>query len=543
MTVRGARWLALLLAMGCGSAAPTKTASNARDVEPTQPGHSEEAVCAPGAQWDGSACVGKDGCPEGSEADAYGDCRVPLSEAERTALTAAIAEQDQIILGAQFQDVNALAERSRLQLLRDDPSGAQGQSDASNGLLDAQRAIAVDEKAAPGRVALALAIARSLLDPIAKAGAAARPMMLGLVEHLGRTAADGAGDTAAAAARTLIGFVLLDRGDAAGARAQFEEALRSSDRLEAAWIGLGDSHRAANEFDEAAAAYEKARAAAPESFDAKTALAAAKRKQPLRLAPGVEMPPGLPVLGIHGLAGAAPAPTPCSASAAKATADLCKAVAALVAAQSQSQTDAAVADILREYKALGCGSSCARHVGQALLDASHAFAGSARVAKAIATARLVLSEQAFAGLHPAAMLDTGDHYYRLGIFASAADWYERHADGTGDPASRAQSRERALLLRASLGDARSAADLAEDVVRHASAPVHTRAALVWLAAVLQPASDAQAMLRKHRQLLVDGGLGARVDDPSAPPTKGPLALARGVRLLAASRQWSPGAKP
>ncbi len=103
-----------------------------------------------------------------SDADIAEECtarpRCDVEPSEAQALGAEIADAQKAVLDSQFQDVHAIVRLAKLQLRRDahDVPGPDGDTDAAQALKNAMRAVAVDEGSDEARVALLLALARSL---------------------------------------------------------------------------------------------------------------------------------------------------------------------------------------------------------------------------------------------------------------------------------------------------------------------------------------------------------------------------------------------
>jgi hypothetical protein len=163
-------------------------------------------------------------------------------------------------------------------------------------------------------------------------------------------------------------------------------------------------------------------------------------------------------LGPEPLAPPPPPPPRCSPgeAAAAASAAYCAGLTRLAVAASRADREEAASAVIDGWRALEplCEShdpACPPHVAEGLAAASRGFEAAGKIAKAIASAKLVLEPRhAFpvATLDPMLSLEIGDRYYLLGVFDQAADWYER-AGRQADAGAAA----RAKLIRKALGAA------------------------------------------------------------------------------------------
>ncbi|MBI4953779.1 MAG: hypothetical protein HY908_17270, partial [Myxococcales bacterium] len=213
---------ALASGLGCGTGArvgrepvvlpviaPTQAGADDRPAAPSGP------ALAPGE------------CPAGSRPDRFDGCAPERDAAERAGLDAAIGAAEQTIRDEQYRNGRTLVELARLELVRDGrDADHDGPNDAARAQKNAMRAVAVDATTPGAGLVLALARARSTLEVVRRSGAEVRAPALALA-GLAARAATRTGDWHAAAATALVGFARLDAGDAADARAPFDEAVRS----------------------------------------------------------------------------------------------------------------------------------------------------------------------------------------------------------------------------------------------------------------------------------------------------------------------------
>ena len=478
------------------------------------------------------------------------ECGVALTPEEQHALDARVERAQRRVLDGQYADAGALADLARLQLLRHGHAGdADGDDDTMRAKKNAQRAIAVDDTSAAGRLALALALARSF--EVAASLVAPRPRALAL--HLvdeALAAVPSADPAVEAGALTLRGYLALAEGTLDAALVAFERATFLAPTQASAWLGRGDAERAARRFDDAERAYGRA-----------GALAAAVRGQEAASAHrALPLPQPLPALprGAVGRMGSSAPPAPCPPDAllhAQAAA-LCQGRASLVAAGTdRDRLRRAATEIVDAFRALRdlCENgdpACGTWVAAGLVEAADAFAAAGAMAKAIMVDRMLQDPRyglpGVDALAPRAELAIADDYHALGIFDEAARHYARYTSLAGLAAS-AGARERALRLALALGDVELATANAATVVRDRGIGDDTRAtwllATAWLLRVARSPEAAAAWLDPHRQLIVAAGLGVELDAVVAPrggqdEAGGVPLLARGVRFVAAEEAWS-----
>lgn len=460
MRLHGVSALALLLGAGCGaapseSAAPT-AATPVELVTVAEP----QPVAAPVRAPPRCDALDMQACVFGTKAPgAQLDARVDAAHA--------------VMLEGKFRDAGAIAELARLQLWRDAPQAAHddGQADAGRAMMNARRALAVDDDRAEVRLVTAMALARSLLGS-GEASSTSHRLRLHLVEMQARRAQrPGAPAFVAAAAGALLGYLALDMGNAETARAAFEEATQIVPELVTAWVGLGDAARAASDFDAATRAYQRAMSLAPDEAWLRAAVAASERKESLRVGSSTSSPV-LDALSDDALAPQSTSPASCSAAvrAHAANQELCDGVDALATAKTEIEHDEAAMKILSGFQALRplCEArdpACGSHVAPAVFAAAHAFDRAGHVAKSITTFQLVMRRADdlpdTRTLLPAVALEVADRYYALAIYDQAARFYEQHAQlaRRSDVTPRVSARARAL--RAALGDAKAIEALEE----------------------------------------------------------------------------------
>lgn len=543
---------ALTTAAACSSTPPAEEPQGTT-VVPVP----ETTACAPG--------VRSERCPEASSTPPAGSgtcvegapgprCDGILAPDEAKALTTAIDAARQAVLDSTYSDVHAMVEGARLALRRDsDIADMDGPTDAARALKNAMRAVAVDDGAAAPRVALALARARSLVgakamsDPVTRAGA------LVLVEIALRSLPAGNG-SATAAARTMEGYLALERGDRAAAKTAFEAATTLDPSLGTAWMGLGDAARAEGAFDTAASAYKTAAARLPADPAVRRALEMASRREPLSL----PAPPTIAFrVGWDPLAPAAPPVAKCPGTVKSPSpgASLCRGLADLAKATTRDEHERGAMLVLDGWKDVQplCEKhdpACGPHVAQALAAASRSLHTAGRLAKSIAAGLLVLRYTDLpgaTGLLPTVALELADRYLSVGLADTAADQYARHLQLEGK--TRGPVAQRTLALRLALGNAEAATKLAEGLAGDTASPAADRAsALLATAALVRMTKGSEAAvswLGHHKDVVEQAGMAAAMKDlakpvserAASPECAAPLVCA--VRRLAGESRWSP----
>lgn len=516
------------------------------------------ATCAPG--------VRAEGCPEPApsaeaatppacaDAGAGPRCEGILAPDEATALGTAIDAARKAILDSKYSDVHAMVEAARLQLRRDaDLPDPEAQTDARRALNNAMRAVAVDDAAPAPRLVMALSRARSLAGSKVLTDATTRRSGLDLVEIALRSIPASAGATGAAA-KTLEGYVALERGNRAAAKAAFESATKLDPALGSAWMGLGDAARAEGAFDAATAAYKTAAARLPADAGVRRAAEAASRREGLSL-------PAAATIALNvawgPLAPAAPPLPKCPASA-KATspgAALCTGLTDLAKATTRDDQERGAKRILDGWAELQplCEKRdpvCGPHVAEAIAAASRAFHSAGRLSKSVAVGLVLFGHGDLPGataLLPTVALEIGDRYLSLAVVDTASDFYGRHLQLKGKIEGPVALR--ALALNIALGRVDGASKLAVPLSADASTPVADRASAVLATAALiratQGPKEAVTWLAPHKDLLAQAGMTGAVKELAKPlpaPAAGPECaslLVCAVRRLAGESRWSP----
>ncbi len=481
-------------------------------------------------------------------------CEGILGPDEAKTLTTGLDAARKAVLDSQYSDLHAMVEGARLALRRDsDVADIDGPTDAARALKNAMRAVAVDDGAAAPRVALALARARSLVgakamsDPVTRAGA------LVLVDVALRSLPAGNG-SATAAARTMEGYVALERGDRAAAKTAFEAATTLDPSLGTGWMGLGDAARAEGAFDTAASAYKTAAARLPDDPAVRRAFESASRREALSL----PAPPAIAFrVGWDPLAPAAP-PVPKCPVAVKSPAPgaaLCRGLGDLAKASTRDEHERGAMLVLEGWKDLQplCEKrdpACGPHVAQALAAASRSLQKAGRLAKSIAAGLLVLRYTDLpgaTGLLSTVALELADRYLSVGLADTAADHYARHLQLEGK--TRGPVAQRTLALRIAFGNADAAAKLAEGLAGDTASPAAERAsALLATAALVRVTKGAEAAvswLGRYKDVVEQAGMAAAMKDLAKPVSDRAAApecaslLACAVRRLAGESRWSP----
>jgi tetratricopeptide (TPR) repeat protein len=356
-----------------------------------------------------------------------------------------IAAAQRAVTDSKFQDIDALVDLARLQLLRDAPiADADGPTDAERARKNAMRAIAVDDTSTGGRIVLVIALARSF----ERGGLADSDGALSLLDLAASTFPPGS-TAANAAADVVRGSLELAWGEHAKAKASFAAATAANPNLVAAWAGLGDVARSQKRFDEAKVAYRKAIEVKP-SAELTASLDAAERGLALEVRTsrpksvrGSPLAPTRPVITC-----------PTSVASATTSAAMCRGVAALAKASTPAEKEAGANDVIAAWSTLEplCEQkdpACGPYVATSLAAASRAFFEARRSAKAIATARIVIARveelPKAAGVAQELELEVADRYFEFCVFDTAAELYERAARARG-PASK-EAAERASFIR------------------------------------------------------------------------------------------------
>ncbi|NUO47589.1 MAG: tetratricopeptide repeat protein [Polyangiaceae bacterium] len=357
-----------------------------------------------------------------------------------------IVAAQRAVTDSRFQDIDALVDLARLQLMRDAPiSDTDGATDAERAKKNAMRAIAVDDTSTGGRIVLVIALARSF----ERAGVGDSDGALGLLDLAASTVPPGS-TAANAAADVVRGTLALAWGEHDKAKEAFGAAAAANPSLAAAWAGLGDAARSQKRFDEAKLAYRKAIEVKPSS-ELGASLAAAERGEPLvvrtsrpKTVRGGPLAPPRPVITC-----------PTTVASAAGSAAMCRGVAAIAKASTAAEKEAGASEVVAAWSTLDplCedkDAACGPYVATSLAAASRAFFEAKRSAKAIATARIVIGK---ADVLPKAtsvaqelQLEVGDRYFEFCVFDTAAEFYERAAKGRG-PGSK-EAADRAAFIRA-----------------------------------------------------------------------------------------------
>jgi tetratricopeptide (TPR) repeat protein len=423
-------------------------------------------------------------------------CDGLIDRREAEALPGDIGAAREAVMRTAFADVHPVVLLARLTLRRDgDQPDIDGKDDVARGLRWAQVAVAVDDTYPEARLALAIAVARSLQSRHASADPALREPALALAELALRAVPPGSSRRVGAAVKTVEGYLALERGQPAPAKAAFAAATQIDPDLGTAWVGLGDAARSTSDFAAATAAYERARSRLPDDAGIARALQAAARREPLALpAPSVAAPP----LAAGPLAPVPPPPPTCSPAEAAhpAAAQLCQGLERLAGASSRAEKGAAAKLIIAGWTAMrpSCDAgdtACGRTVVLALAAASRSFQDAGQTAKSIAAAKMVLDPRNLPGaaeIAPRMALEIGDAYFSLGVFEPAADYYALHAKraGANPGPETVAAADRALRLYVALGNAGSATSLAADLARNTHHAAAQRAIWLTLAEAAKP---------------------------------------------------------
>jgi len=552
-TLRRAAWLAgsVVLLLGCGGQAGDAPSPKPPMVPIT-------TDCVAGA---GGDCGRKAPCTEITLEEPTSWALPKLSQAERERADRLVDAAQKAVHDSGFRDLEAMVELARLQLWRDADKGkGDTDSDAERAHLNGMRAVAVDQAHPAARLVLALTIARSMIDAAAKREPQGRRHALGLVELAGEAALDGAPDSVAAAAHTLLGYARLDRGQLQLAARDFDQALGIDPRAVGAWVGRGYLAGNNNHLAGATSAYQQAAALLPRDPEVQLALEATGRCEGMSLHAGGAQLVSLPRLTQKPLA---PPPGPASVCTAAELADqrnarLCQGRVALGQARTAAEQQAAAGQILAGWRDLraACETGepvCGGHVAAAMLEASQAFRAAGQMAKAIGVGKLLLMAryQAFkvASVQVQATLQVGDYYYALGVYDLAARHYELHGRAAAGAPTASAARERALAIRVAFAQTEPAKLLAKLLATDRRLPEARRAGAVLVVGKLLRSSQrpaaAAAWLEPHRALLEAAGRGAEATEigvgPAAVGLQRAMLLPRAIHRLAADGRWSPAA--
>lgn len=533
--------------IGCSPAAPAEVPAGVVPVASPS-----GAACAQGASPDRCAPEVASvpvSCVEGTTG---AGCAGIVGDAEEKTLTASVDAARDSMMKSQFRDVHAMVELSRLLLRRDaEVADAEGANDATRALKNAMRAVAVDDAALAPRIALTMARARLLLGSKVLSEPGTRGQALSLLEiSLQSAPASGPGAGAAAMA-VLRGYVALEKGDRAGAKASFQAATELDPALGSGWMGLGDAARSGGAFDAAQAAYKTAAARLPDDVTVKRALESAARREVLPL-PSVKSV-GVPIeRGPVAPAGPAVAECAPSVAATPANAKLCAGLSDLAKAKTPDEHAAAgraIIDGWNDVRPL-CDAkdpACGAHVAPALAAASRAFQTGGQYSKAIAVGAMVLGRPDLPGaaaILPVIALENGDRYFALGIYDTAADYYERSLSFTGSrkgPVAR-----RALALRIALGGTDAAQKLASGIAVDTGSPALPRAAAVLATAALvrvtRGQEQAASWMAPYASLIKEAGISEAGPSTGSKEAEAPAGcaslLACAVRRLAGEARWT-----
>lgn len=482
-------------------------------------------------------------------------CDGPVSAKERAALDEAIAAANKRVLDTQFGDVSAIIEIGRLQLRRDDKvEGPDGLDDTASALRNGMRAVAVDEAFPSANIVLALALARSF---VARGRGAilqgASPYFaLDLVEHRLQSVPREPGPTSAAA-RTIEGYIALERGDVQEARRRFESAVAMDPALGSAWMGRGDAARSVGAFGEAATAYEKAAQLLPDDTGIPFAIDAATRSERL-IVPNLDVDDARFSLSWTRLATPSKAlpcalPKPTAPLAVK----LCDAITELNRATLPDERKTRAGEVLDAAQNIlplceKHDPACGPDVARGLANASRAFRQTKRIGTALQIGRRLLSQRGYLPeselVSAEIALEVAEDYVQLAMFDDAADHYEEHVTLRGAHATLAI--ERAFAIRVALLQIREAKGLAAKIVADGARARSQKAqAILAVGAAIRLTEDPEAAgryLEPHEALLEDVGLWDRATklSQSAGSTPGVCGttLACAVRRLAGEERWA-----
>ncbi len=360
----------------------------------------------------------------------------------------------------QFQDVSVIIELARLQLVRDNKvADSDGANDLLRGKKNSQRAVAVDDKNPQARLLLALAVAQSFRKLPGSDESQIRGARLKLVELSAASIPKSEG-ALEAARKTLVGFVALENGDRATAKALFESATRETPELAAAWAGLGDALRSAKDYPRALDANRQAAGFQADDKGIEASIEAAEKGIVLALPKAAS---GAAAVDRGGpLAPSDKMSTPTCSAAVAATSvsqDLCAGLAGLARARAPQALDAAAVSVVSGFQSLRsfCDQKdpvCGDFVAPALLAAGHGFRSASLPAKSITAFKLLVMNRGLPGgkeLALIAMLEIADQYFSIGVFDEAASWYELYARERGPGFEKA--RDRAAFIRSAFQDA------------------------------------------------------------------------------------------
>jgi tetratricopeptide (TPR) repeat protein len=372
-----------------------------------------------------------------------------------------IGAHEKAMRDTRFGDVGIIIELARLQLMRDNTiSDEDGQNDAARGKKNAMRAVASDDGSAPGRLVLALAIAQSLRSVAGLDDAAVRATRLRLVTLSASTIPKGEA-VVEAAKLTLVGYLALEQGDRGAAKTAFESATKLDPNLAAAWAGLGDARRSDKDYAHALDAYKQAAAYLPDDAGIEEGMKASAQGVVLTL-PQASRTSG-PVDDGRPLATPVSPISSCANGTPRAGGNdsICAGLDGLARASTPKQFDDAATMVVSGFAEmkLVCeqrDAACGDHVAASLYAAAVGYRRARLIAKSITVLRMLLGNPGLPGakaLTPSALLEIGDQYFALGVFDTAADFYERYVRERGPSPDKA--RDRAALIRNAFRDAGS----------------------------------------------------------------------------------------
>ncbi|MEZ4372376.1 MAG: tetratricopeptide repeat protein [Polyangiaceae bacterium] len=494
--------------INCGDNA----AACAEDESPAPGEAPRGTACQRGSAWQSGECAPLT-CPEGSRQSSSGICERTRTKTQAETLNLSIQTTEKAYHDSMFKDLELAVELARLQLLRDEKTNASD-TDAAEALRNAQRAAATDASRPLSRLVLALVQARGMLDLMANKSPEARGIQLRIFQQLVESSLIQASGPEAAAMHSLVGFIQLDLGNAAAAKASFLSALHEHPRFAAAELGLGDVARASGDFGEARSAYARCLSLDPQNPGAKLGLAAVQRGTRLKLEAAPELPAKIPTLDVEPLADTKTTPNLCDATAHKSTPALCDALHDLEKADTADRSAQAARTVIDEVKAQACFAQqtrCDSYIRHALMEAAKAFSRGNDWAKTIIVSKVALANPDFRAVHNEAFLLTADAYYRIGIANMAANFYARYSEPT-ELGTRA--RLRGFLLLLIIATPQAIRDEAKRLAKDRRIPGETRRAVIDLGVLLQPG---EARPKALSPLGVAEGLSAILETPSWSP--------------------------
>ncbi|MBL8743923.1 MAG: hypothetical protein JNK04_22600, partial [Myxococcales bacterium] len=219
------------------------------------------------------------------------------------------------------------------------------------------------------------------------------------------------------------------------------------------WAGLGDTLRSNKDYPHALDAYKQAAFLLASNPGIEEGMKAAEKGIALTL-PQISRS-NAPVDDGRSLASSSDTPVSCAGAVRNGGNDeLCLGLDALARANTSKQLEDAANRVIAGFNDVKplCAQrdpACGDFVASGVYAAARGYRRAGLMAKAIAVSRMVTMNGDLPGGKPfvaLSILELGDQYFAIGVFDTAADYYERYAKERGPGADKA--RDRAAFIRA-----------------------------------------------------------------------------------------------